>query len=390
MLSFRFNMQNFSRQEIIYVLILVSLVVFTRIILVSIAPNMYFFDSYGFVNKALDLVYNGQISFGAGLPFIFLLGFCLYSFSWVAPPLIIVQSIMISFSIITILILYLIAKKISGTLFAFLGSILAAFEPYFISYSIVGHNDVFAIALGLASFYFVIATKKLNYIITPFLFYMAVGTRPELYPVFSVPILLFTVYKNWKSNLRQKMILVAYLVLVYLLPIIWISTIMPYYTRFSPIQRMILFLNPELIGIVLTNIFNFYSQESLNTLFLLLCFLGVLTWFINALSNFFTITPSVIFHPTKFSLKECMKFIRNLLKSERFIVGICMCLIFGIYVVILTTFGFGYVITDDKLSVIKSLPARYTILPRLIISFLLAYPISLFSTWVYDKIMRNK
>ena len=105
---------RFSRQTLFCVIILVSVVIFTRIILVSNAPNMYFFDSYGYVNRALDFVHNGQINFGVGMPFILSLSFFLKLFSGLAPSTIIVQSVMVSFSVMTVLILYLIGKKCLG------------------------------------------------------------------------------------------------------------------------------------------------------------------------------------------------------------------------------------------------------------------------------------
>lgn len=354
------------------------------------APFMYFFDSYGYVNQALDFVHNGQINFGPSMPFILSLSFFLKLFSWLAPPVSIVQSVMISFSAMTVLTLYFIGKKMAGTLFAFIASIFAAFEQYFLSFSIVGHNDVFAIAMGLGSFYFVTVNKKLHYVISPFLFYFAVGTRPELYPVFVVPIILFNVYKNWKSNLRQKMLLAVYLTVVYMLPALWIYTVLPNYTRFSPIQRIILFLNPELFGVALTSIFNFYSQDSLNYIFVLLCFFGVLTWFVHVYSDFVKHKGSEYLSQTKLWFKESGKLIRMLLNLESVVIGICICLIFGIYVLVLVTYGFGYVITDDKLVIIKTLSERYLILPRLLLSFSLTYPLSLTIKWIYVKIAHKQ
>ena len=386
-LKFRFSRLPLPKQDIICLSILALVVIFTRSVLLMNAPSMYFFDSYSYVDQALDFIQTGQIILKPSLPFILTLSFFLQLFNWLAPSINVVQAIMVSFSVMATIILYLIGKKMVGTMFALIASILAAFEQYFMSFSIVGHNDVFAISMGLASFYFATLNKKLQYVLTPILFYIVVGTRPELYPVFLVPIILLNVYKNWKSNLRQKLLLTLYLTVIYVLPALWIYTILPTYTRFSPIQRIMLFLNPELIGVTFNSVFKFYSQDILNNIFVAFCFLGVFVWFVRTFGGF------AIFKKAKQSIQaktwftECKNSFRMLLNSERVVIGICIFLIFAVYFLVLVTYGFGYTITDGQLTVIPTISERYLILPRLLLSFSLAFPLYLGLRWIYVKII---
>lgn len=379
------------KQDLFLICVVLAAVVFTRVILVLIAPNMYFFDSYGYLNQALDYIRNGHINLGTGLPFVLSLGILMKIFDWIA-PITVIQSFMILLSVLTVFILFLIGRKISGTLFAFLASILAAFEPYFISFSVVGHNDVFAIAMGLISFYFATTSYKLRYVITPLFFFLAVGTRPEFYPALVVPIVLYSIYQNWKSNLKQKISLFSYLAAVYVLPALWFYNLASTYTRFSPVQRLLLFLNPDLVGVAIKSIFTFYQPDLLNQILSLMCIIGVATWLVRTYRHFIVVRSNELLEERKLGIKDVGNFARarDLLKSKSVLTGICVCLIFGIYVATLVTFGFGYVITDGKLDVIRTLPERYLILPRLLLSFSLAYPFSLYIRWVYAKIAGKK
>jgi uncharacterized membrane protein len=221
---------------------------------------------------------------------------------------------------------------------------------------------------------------------TPLFFFLAVGTRPELYPVLVVPIVLFSIYRNWKSNLKQKVLLISYLIAIYILPVLWLYNVALTYTRFSPIQRLLLFLNPDLVGVAIKSILSFYPQDLLNQILSLMCIIGVVTWLVRTYRHFVAVESHELLQERKLGFKDVGNFLRNILKSESVLTGICVCLIFGIYVAALVTYGFGYVITDGKLVVIRSLPERYLILPRLLLSFSLAYPFSLYIRWVYAKI----
>ena len=386
-LKFRFNRPCAPKQDIICLLILLSSTISTRLILIANAPFVYFFDSYAYVGEAIDFVNSGILQYQVGLPFVLVLGTLLKIFGFLLGAKMVSQLFMSIVSVLIVAITYLLGMKMSGRTFALLASLLVAFEPYFLAFSIVPHNDVFAIGMGLIAFYFVILSKKFCYILSPIFFYLAIFTRPELYPIFGVPIVVFHLYKSSKTGLRQNIPILMFIIAVYVLPFAWVYSLMPTYTRFTIIERFILFLKPGLLAIAIGSTFTFYNYLFLDQVFSMLFVLGTVMCLANLCSSSFAIERK------KSLLRISIKFkkgrsVRSILKSDGAMIAFCLGLIFAIYVVTITVYGFGYVIDNGTIKIIPRLPERYLILPRLLISFPLAYPISLVARRFYVKIAR--
>jgi hypothetical protein len=360
---------------------LLFLVVITRIILITYAPHIYFFDAYTYVKSAEDFVHFNSFNYEVGLPFILSLGISLKLFSWLS-PILVAQGFMVCFSAIVVVLLFLIGRKMAGTFFGFIAAVLASFEQYFLSFSIVPHNDIFAIALGLSAFYFATTTNKIRYVLSPVLFYLAVATRPEFYPIFGIPILMLIAYRGWNSNFRKKITLLFYASAIYVAPIFWINIVMPLYTRFSVVERIGIFLKPSLFDVVFNSVFNFYLFNLINEFFIVIAILAIIVWLTKYfhLRNYKSLTL-----PKLGTIRDQL---RALFNSGSFI-ALCVLIVFVVYLLVLVVFAFGYTIIDGTVIVDPTLPVRYIIVPRLLLSFAFVYPFSLLAKVVYFRIVKK-
>jgi hypothetical protein len=360
---------------------LLFLVVITRIILITYAPHIYFFDAYTYIKSAEDFAHFNSFNYEVGLPFILSLGISLKLFSWLS-PILVAQGFMVCFSAIVVVLLFLIGRKMAGTFFGFIAAVLASFEQYFLSFSIVPHNDIFAIALGLSAFYFATTTNKVRYILSPVLFYLAVATRPEFYLIFGIPILMLITYRGWNSNFRKKIILLFYASAIYIAPIFWINIVMPLYTRFSVVERIGMFLKPSLFGVVFNSVFNFYPFSLINEFFIVIAILAIIVW----LTKYFHFRNHKSLNLSKLGTKRDQ--LRALFNSGSFI-ALCVLIIFVVYLLVLVVFAFGYTIIDGTVIVDPTLPVRYIIVPRLLLSFAFVYPFYLLAKVVYFRIVKK-
>lgn len=381
----KFKFDSVIRQGMICIFILVASTIVPRLLLIMNAPSIYFFDSYAYVSEAIDFASSGTLQYRVGLPFIFVLGSLLKVLGSLLGAVLVSQLFMLFLSVLLVAITYLLGMEMSGRTFALLASLLAAFESYFLSFSIVPHNDVFAITMGLIAFYLATLSKKFYYILSPFFFYLAVFTRPEFYPVFGVPIIVFYFYKNLKTSLRQNIAILVFIISLYILPFAWAYSVAQAWTRFTIIEKFILFLKPDLLAIAIESTFTFYNHPLLNQVFSVLFMLGIVMCLANPCLSSVTIKRKEGLPRISIRFKNS-KSIRNILKSDGAMIAFCLGLIFAIYMVTLTVYGFGYVIVDGTLEIIPWLSERYLILPRLLISFPLAYPISLVARRFYVKI----
>jgi len=84
------------------------------------------------------------------------------------------------------------------------------------------------------------------------------------------------------------------------------------------------------------------------------------------------------------------KTIKDIFLSDRVIVAFCLLLVFVIHIIVLTVYGYGYVIVDGKLIITQWIPDRYLILPRLLLSYPFACVLSVVIQKVYAEIVHKK
>jgi hypothetical protein len=256
-----------------------------------------------------------------------------------------------------------------------MAAVMLIFEPLFLSYSIVPHSDIFAVALGLATLYLVFSkTSKVSYVLSLTLFYVVSLTRPEFFVVFLFPILLFYLLKLLKEFSIRAMIKSVFFLSLFVLPALWVSVEYSYVTRFDIIEKFTLFLKPDLLNLTLENLFTLYDNTFLNLVFLAFIMLGFGWALLHTLANFVTVKKRGKSLAVK---RKSGTSIRAVLLSNQVIIAFCLFSLFIIHIIILTVYGYGYVIVDGNLIIKTSLPVRYLILSRLLLCYPLAYVLSM-------------
>jgi len=351
------------------------------------APFIYYFDSYAYVSKAVDFASQGTVQLGIGTPFVLTLAALLFAFESSFGLMLVVRVLMLLMSAVTVCVIYLLGTRMVSKTFGFLAALLAIFEPYFLTYSIVPHNDVFVIAIGLTALYLATSNLRFGYALGPVFFYIAILTRPEFFVVLVIPILTFSLAKTLKFQSKKSLAKLVFVAGVYTLPSIWIYVISRTYTRFNIFEKLGLFLTPELLQFTLGSIFKFYSEALLNQIFFVFVAVGV------GLSLLTIADQFVSFERTgnSFSIKRKRdKYILKMFLSDKALITLCVFLLFLIHVIVLTVYGIGYVIVDGTVLINTWIPDRYMILSKLLISYPLAYALAIVVQGVRGQIVRQK
>ena len=376
------------KRDIAPIFALLSLTIVTRLFIIINAPVLYHFDSYAYISKAIDLSSHGEIQFGVGIPFVIFLSVFLYMFGSTFGAIAVSRLLMLLMSALLVYIIYLFGLRMSGKILAFIAALLAIFEPFFLSYSIVPHNDIFVVALGLGALYLATSKNmKFRYVLSLILFYLVVFTRPEFFVVLVFPILVFYFLKHVKVVSVRTMIKSVFFSSLFVLPAIWVNSVYPAVTRFDIIEKFTLFLKPDLLRLTLESLFKFYDQAFLNQIFFALVVLGVGLALLNTLGKF------VVFEKRGKALSVKRKkgtSIGEVFLSDRVMVAFCLFLLFLIHIIILTVYGYGYVIVDATLIIRTWFPERYLILTRLLLGYPLAYVLSLVVQEVYSEVVHKK
>lgn len=386
-LNFKINIARLRNLDFAFILALLSVTLFTRILLVLNAPFVYYFDSYAYVSRAVNFASHGTIQVGVGMPFIITLAALLYSFESSLGAVLVSRLLMLFMSAVAVVVIYLLGSRMFGKTFGFLAALLAIFEPYFLTYSIVPHSDVFLIAIGLTALYFATSKRRFGYVLAPVFFYLATFIRPEFFLVLLIPIVTISiaeVLKVWSKRAIGKF---AFAIGLYVLPSIWVYSVYYKYTRFNPLERLILFLKPELLRFTLDSVFKFYDEALLNQIFFLCVAAGVGLALLTIAGQFVSLER----RGKSFSInRKKDKGIREIFLSDKALVSLCVFLLFLIYVIVLTVYSIGYVIAGGTLQIIPWFPDRYLILPRLLLSYPLAYTLSLVLQSLHAQIGNKK
>ena len=351
-------------------IVLLTITIVTRLILIANAPFTYYLDSYTYISKAINFVSSGTIQLGVGMPFIAFLGGFYYLFGSLSGS----RLLMLLMSGLLVSVIYFFGRKMSGKIFGFIAAIVAIFEPLFLSYSIVPHNDVFAIAMGITALYLATSDTKFGYILSPFFYYIAIITRPELSLVLVVPIFLFPIFKLLKTRSVRTVTTFVLSIFVYILPLLWVFNYAQNLTRFGIIEKFTLFLTPELLKKTLAFSLSFYDESLLNQAIFSFIVVGIVLGLFSIVSNFLSFQKRGSFCLIKRKKDGNAK---KVFFSDRGILAFLLSLVFILDVIAITAYGYGYVIVSGNLEVLGWLPERYLILPRVLMSFPLAYPLSL-------------
>ena len=371
------------------------------------APFMYAQDAYLYLGEARDFASSGTIQLKTGMPFVLFLG----AFLKISGPLLgeflTSRVFMLITSSLLVVSVYLLGVRMSGRLLGLLAGLIATFEPYCLEYSIVPYTDSFAILMGLLALYFATSDKKLQSILSPIFLYLAIFTRNELYLVLLIPILLFLSYKKLKIGSKQGVtasLIISFVltIFVYLLPFIGLHQFVQSWGVIGIVERFALFLKPELLKITVESSFSFYDQQFLNQTIYVFVGLSIAL----ALLNIFVEVKS---EKTRKTFPISIQFkraevIRDAFFSDKVMTAFCLFLFFVIYLVVLMIFGFRYewafyvapsdmanlAILSKALIIIPRLHLRYLILPRLMISYPLAYILSLVGQKVYAETISQK
>lgn len=395
-----------SKLDGICILILLSAAVFTRLLLIMNTPFLYGQDAYRYLGEARDFTYNGTIQFKVGVPFVFFLGVFLKIFAPFLGEIYASRFFMLLISALMIIIIYEIGQRMSGRLLGLLAGLFATFEPYSLQYSTVPYTEVFAISIGLTALFFAISDRRLQTILSPIFFYLAILTRPDLYLPLVIPILISHFYKNWKLHSKRGIMagLSAPFILaffVYSLPFVAIYPYVQSWGTFGLGQRLALFLKPELLSTTLESAFHFYDQQLLNIAISvsveLILGLSLLNIFVH-----FSFDRKRRKFPILVQSKE-VKSIKDAFFSDKVMTAFCLFLFSIINIVILTIFAYGYnwafyVASSDMANVdilrkaviiIPRLHQRYLIFIRLLMSYPLAYPLVLVARKVWAVIIHE-
>lgn len=395
-------LKRIPKQDVICIIILSSAGIFTRLLLVLNTPFLYGQDAYYYLSEARDFASTGSIRFKEGMPFVFFLGAFLRIFGPLFGDINASRIFMILTSLILIIIIYFFGKKMSGRLLGLLAALLVTFEPYFLQWSTVPYREAFAISAGLLAVYFAISDKRFQNILSPILFYLAISTRAELFLALVIPMLISHFHKVLKTRSkggRMTGSLASFFFAVFILFIIPFFAVYIYvqsWGAFGLVQRVALFLTPRLLSTTWELSFHFYDQQLLNQLITISVELVVALSLLN-------IFVQVKFEKNKnfpFSIQfRGFKGIKDAFFSEKGMTASSLLLLFVIYIIVLTTFTYGYnwafyVSPSDLANVdilrraviiIPWLPERYLILLRLLISYPLAYPLAILARKVWSE-----
>jgi hypothetical protein len=395
-----------SKQDFICILLLLSASTITRLLVILNTPFLYGQDAYRYLGEAKDFAYNGTIQFKERMPFAFFLGVFLKIFGPVFGEIYASRVFMLIASGFMIMVIYFFGLRMAGRLFGVLAALFATFEPYSLQYSTVPYTEVFAISMGLLALHFAISGRRLQFILSPIFFYLAVLTRPELYPALVIPILISYVYKNWKTHSKRDiaslLALFIFAFFVYILPSVAIYLYVQSWGAFGLVQRLALFLKPELLSTTLDSSFRFYDQQILNRV------ISVSVGLVLGLS-LLNIFVHVGFDKKRkkfpiFIQSKGVQSVKYAFFSDSRIAAFCLFLLSIMYIIVLTIFAYGYnwafyvapsdmtnvTVLREAVIIIPRLHERHLILLRLLISFPLAYPLVLVTRKVWAEIVHEK
>ena len=344
------------------IIVLITISITTRISLIIVAPYIYHLDSFNYLNAANNFALSGEIQFRIGLPFILFLGTFLRAFLEFSNIFLASRICVLLTSTLLVILTYLLGNRLSGNLLGLVAGLFVIFNPYILKYSVVPHNDIFALTVGVLAFLFSTSRLKKNYLLSAFFIYLALLTRPDigLALLFPIVTLCYTCISSLSTKKRIIIITLLYILPSFLAYLLARSQL--YMSRFNLLARFLMFFQLSKFRIVLDRLFTFSEISILNTVSILFIGCGLLLAVLEILSLFI-----------RFTSKD--KGTMNLLSAKQ-LVAFNLFLFFLIYLVVVVVWGFPYTIEDGVLQVHLTLNDRRLIPLSFVLSYAFAYPIA--------------
>jgi hypothetical protein len=294
------------------------------------------------VNKNNQFVYN---------PFIIFLS-SIYRLVDHANAIFLLRNVIIVFSIILFIFIYLTMKKICNQIISFVGTCVSSFIPLFVSYSANLHNDIFALSLGFISLYFSIMPRKFIQVMLAAIFIILAGlTRPDAFAGFLIPFIIGMSYFISRKIRRNFYFIFGSCLSIFAVLAFVVGQDYYYHTtRFNPVGKITLSLTYDNVMFVWQNLIKITLDDTVNNIFLSSVVIGI----IFSLFNTIRILRHVSFSNIQF-------------KEEGF-VALYLSLIFVAYFINLVTFHLPYTLTNDTIQFLNFLTPRY-LLPLQILLF---------------------
>ena len=216
-----------SRKTIIVILGIIMLIGFVlRINYVSFEIPVIA-DAIHIFLYASEIAHNGQLStnyipFNPGLSIILSGLISIVNFENMIDYMQLQKALTISFSVITVIPIYFLCKKLVNEKYAIIGSIIFIFEPHLIQNSLLGINDSLYFLLLTVSLVFVISKRKELELISFFIVGIAVAVRTEaVFLLFAISLVF--IIKNRRNG--KKILFISICLLMFLIPFSSISII---------------------------------------------------------------------------------------------------------------------------------------------------------------------
>ena len=339
--------------SLFWILFLSVITVATRVMLMLLIPgHMYYFDSYHYVSSASDFISGGRVP-SVDPPFTLLLGLWIVIFRSISEPLLVARFLNIMLAIITSFGLFSLSRKFLDEQFAFMSTLLIMMEPIFLSFSITTHNDIFALMNAVVSLNWALSQRKIFYVLgVPVTFALAVQSKPFLYIVLGIPIILIYMHRIFRSKKSKRFRLALSLGILIIFSLVPLSPFAQRYysgiTRFDPITKATIFLRLEIIQFIIDRIFLLTNINFIDISFRVLFIVGNIVVFYVLLDRFRRNNKAVNQGTIQF------------LPSFMLIIAYLCILAFTIFVI-------PYTIVDGTVIPILDLNRRYLLWPRLAI-----------------------
>jgi len=348
------------QSKLVIVLLIISIT--TRILLIIVAPYIYHLDSYDYLNAANNFALSGEIQFKIGLPFILFLGTFLRVFSESLNIFLASRICVLIISTLLVILTFLLGNRLSGNLLGLVAGLFVIFNPYILKYSVVPHNDIFALTVGLLAFLFSTSRLKQSYLLSAFFIGLALLTRPDIGLALLFPVIALCYTRISSLSIKKRIIII---ILLYILPSFlayFLARSQLYMSRFNLLARFSMFFHLSNFRIVLDRLFTFSEISILNIASIIFIGCGLLLA-VSAIPSLFI----------RFTSKD--KRTINLLSTKQ-LVAFNLFLFFLIYLVVVVVWGFPYTIEDGVLRVHSTLNDRRLIPLSFVLSYAFAYPIA--------------
>ena len=369
---------NARKKDLLFMMLLTTVILFTRYVLYINVEALYYVDSYGYVNNAI-LISEGKFDQPLrGYPFTFTLGMLIKLFCSMVSPIDSAIIFMIICNVGLILIIYLLSRQFLNTIPAFFVAFFASLQTNLILYSLVPYLEIFAYLCGFTSLYILVSrfsNLDLKFILLSLsLCVTSILTRFEMLLVFFIPLVILLLVNAVLYTDNKKLIMIFTILSVSSIFLFYPKIQRYYYsvTRFDPIQRLFFIMHWDILTNAFNSIFNITSNILLNIFFKAVLLFGLLCVFAKIIQILAHIKE---YDQSKFSFLRKMI---NYLNHETRLTILSLSISFMILLIVTVTYcSVSYKIIDEKLIITpRQIGSRFLIGPQLYLSFLFIYSVS--------------